>query len=87
MGMKYWAGRQQSALTMAQDAATAATRLIHFDLAGRYGVKAASFPAAAIPPAAVLAGAQDARPTLHLRPPAANDPSWPDAGAPQGRRS
>ena len=37
----YWIGRKRSAMGMARDAATAEARLIHYDLAGRYSIKAA----------------------------------------------
>ena len=41
---KYWIGRKRAALAMAQGAAGAEARLIHYDLAGRYSVKAAQCP-------------------------------------------
>jgi hypothetical protein len=41
MGQGYWIGRKRSALRMARGAATAEARLIHYELAGRYSVKAA----------------------------------------------
>ena len=40
MGLKYWLGRERSALSMARLASTAEARLIHFQLAGNYSVKA-----------------------------------------------
>jgi hypothetical protein len=42
MGQKYWLGRETSALSMASKAATSETKLLHFQLAGHYSVKAAS---------------------------------------------
>jgi hypothetical protein len=42
MGQKYWLGRETSALSMASKAATSEARLLHFQLAGHYSVKAAS---------------------------------------------
>lgn len=41
MENKYWIGRKRSALAMAHGALSAEARLIHYDLAGRYSVKAA----------------------------------------------
>jgi len=41
MEKKYWIGRKRSAGAMARDAASAEARLIHYELAGRYSIKAA----------------------------------------------
>jgi hypothetical protein len=41
MEKKYWIGRKRSSLAMAQGASSAEARLIHYELAGRYSVKAA----------------------------------------------
>lgn len=41
MEKKYWIGRKREAMAMARAASTAEARLIHYDLAGRYSVKAA----------------------------------------------
>jgi hypothetical protein len=41
MDKGYWLGRGRSATAMARRAATAQARLIHYDLAGLYSVKAA----------------------------------------------
>jgi hypothetical protein len=41
MEQTYWLRRQRSALGMARGAQGAASRLIHYDLAGRYAAKAA----------------------------------------------
>ncbi len=41
MERRYWIGRMRAAMTAARDAATAEARLIHYDLAGRYSVRAA----------------------------------------------
>ena len=52
---KYWLGRERAAMAMARGAAGAEARLIHYDLAGRYSVKAAQcapFLAVREPPAA-----------------------------------
>ena len=42
MDRTYWIGRMRAAMKMARHAVTAESRLIHFDMAGRYSVKAAS---------------------------------------------
>lgn len=41
METRYWISRKRAAMTMARGAVTAEARLIHYDLAGRYSVKAA----------------------------------------------
>jgi hypothetical protein len=41
MGQIYWLNRQQAALKMAESADSAPTSLIHYDLAGRYSIRAA----------------------------------------------
>jgi hypothetical protein len=42
MEKAYWIGRKRASLKAAQNAAGAEARLIHYELAGRYSVKAAS---------------------------------------------
>jgi hypothetical protein len=42
MEKAYWLSRKRASLKLAQDAASSAARLIHYDLAGRYSVNAAS---------------------------------------------
>jgi hypothetical protein len=49
MEKKYWLGRKRAAMAMARGAATAETRLIHYELAGRYSIKAACTPAFMVP--------------------------------------
>ena len=44
MERSYWIRRMRAAMDMARRAATAKTRLIHFDMAGRYSLKAAASP-------------------------------------------
>jgi hypothetical protein len=46
MEKKYWIGRKRAAMAMARGAASAEVRLIHYDLAGRYSIKAAQCLAA-----------------------------------------
>ena len=40
MKAKYWLGRKRASLKMARDATSSLARLAHYDLAGRYSVKA-----------------------------------------------
>ncbi len=42
MEKAYWLSRKRASLKMAQNAAGSESRLIHYDLAGRYGLKAGS---------------------------------------------
>jgi len=42
MEKKYWIGRKRAAMAMARAASNAEARLIHYDLAGRYSVRAAA---------------------------------------------
>ena len=41
MEKSYWIRRKHAAMAMARRASTAEARLIHYDLAGRYSIKAA----------------------------------------------
>lgn len=50
----YWIGRKRASLKAAQNALSAEARLIHYDLAGRYSVKAVSAATAAIDLASAL---------------------------------
>ena len=77
---KYWIGRKRSAMAMARAATSAEARLIHYELAGRYSIKAAySLPMPA-PQAA------PARPVLHLAAPAPQEPSGDPTAAAGTRR-
>ena len=42
MDKAYWLKRKRASLKMAQNATSAQARLTHYDLAGRYGIKAVS---------------------------------------------
>jgi len=42
MEKAYWLGRKRATLKLAQNATNSEARLVHYDLAGRYSVKAAS---------------------------------------------
>ena len=44
MEKTYWLGRKRAAMAMARDATCSRTRLIHYELAGRYSLKAAYAP-------------------------------------------
>jgi hypothetical protein len=63
MEKKYWIGRKRSAMGMARGAASAEVRLIHYELAGRYSIKAAQCPTVG----EAAAGLE--RAILHLRDP------------------
>ena len=51
MEKAYWLDRKRASLKLAQNAASSRARLAHYDLAGRYSVKAASAETQAIDPA------------------------------------
>ena len=42
MEQAYWLGRKRASLRMARDAVSSEARLVHYDLAGRYSVRAMS---------------------------------------------
>ena len=48
MEQAYWLGRKRASLKMAQNAAGCESRLAHYELAGRYSVKAMSAETRAI---------------------------------------
>ena len=48
MEKAYWLSRKKASVTMAKNAAGSRARLIHFDLAGRYSIKASSAETQAI---------------------------------------
>jgi len=48
MEKRYWLGRKRASLKAAQNAVSAEARLIHYDLAGRYSLKALSAETEAI---------------------------------------
>jgi len=48
MEKAYWLSRKRASLKLAQNAACSEARLIHYDLAGRYGLKAMSAETMAI---------------------------------------
>ena len=48
MEKAYWLSRKRASLKLAQNAASSKARLIHYDLAGRYSLKAMSVDTLAI---------------------------------------
>jgi hypothetical protein len=85
MEKKYWIGRKRAAMAMARAATNAEARLIHYELAGRYSIRAAHIPF-------MLPGAGPAtegeRTALQLRAPAnpaafgMDDSPWSENGPP-----
>jgi len=75
MDKTYWLGRQAAASAMARGASSAKVRLIHYDLAGRYSIKAAQCPAFMLPKAALATS--DTRAALQLQGPATLAPPSP----------
>ncbi len=55
MDQSYWLRRKRASVAKARNSVSAEARLIHFDLAGRYAVKAAGCAAAPIAAGAVHA--------------------------------
>ena len=49
MERTYWLARMRAAMAMARQAGSAESRLVHFDMAGRYSVKAAKGPPFLLP--------------------------------------
>jgi hypothetical protein len=49
MDKTYWLRRKRAAMAMARAAATAESRLIHYDMAGQYSVRAAHAPETQMP--------------------------------------
>jgi hypothetical protein len=48
MEKAYWLSRKRASLKMARNAASSSARLAHYDLAGRYSIKASSAEAPAV---------------------------------------
>ena len=61
METEYWLSRKRATLKLAQNAVSSEARLVHYDLAGRYSVKAFSAETQAIDLAAALP------PTIYAR--------------------
>jgi hypothetical protein len=82
MEKRYWIGRKHAAMGMARRAATAESRLIHYDLAGRYSIKAAHcLPFLMVRKAPATEGE---RAVLRLPDPAADGPGPIDRKRPGG---
>ena len=64
MEKKYWIGRKRSAVAMARGASSAEARLIHYEMAGRYSIKAAQCAPFMLPGNAT--SSEGARATLAL---------------------
>ena len=79
MGKEYWLGRKRAAVAMARAATSSEARLIHYDLAGRYSVKAAMTPPFMLPRKGPATQGERAA----LRLPAARP--WPRGPAGDGR--
>ena len=76
MDKDYWIGRKRAAIAMARAATCSEARLIHYDLAGRYSVKAAMIPPFMLPRKGPAT--QGERAVLHL-------PAWrPSPHGPAG---
>lgn len=54
MEKAYWLSRKRASLKLARNAASSEARLVHYDLAGRYSVKASSVGTQATGPARAL---------------------------------
>jgi hypothetical protein len=74
MEKKYWIGRKHASMRMAHGAASAEARLVHYELAGRYSIKAAQCLTVARP------AAEGARAMLHLPNPASSRPGLAGPG-------
>ena len=51
MEKTYWLRRKRAAMAMARAAKTSESRLIHYDMAGRYSIRAAHAPESIAAPA------------------------------------
>ena len=84
MEKKYWIGRQRAAMAMARAATDAEARLIHYDLAGRHGVRAAYGMAFMLPGAGPATEGE--RLALQLSPFPTHDIGEPDRPRPRKDR-
>lgn len=73
MERKYWLGRERSALSMTEKSTNAEAKLIHFELAGRYSLKALSMEPFILPCEA--SAAEGERAALTVSPAAPATPS------------
>lgn len=87
MDRTYWIGRKRAAMAMARAAATAEARLIHYELAGRYSIRAAYCLPFMLPHEGPATPGEQA--ALQLRLPPAPPPGRdiPERSRPHARRS
>ena len=80
MEKTYWLGRRSSAVAMARIATSSKARLIHYDLAGRYSIMAASCPPFML---TTPAGTEAEGIALHIPPPGDEPPhDWAPSATP-----
>jgi len=72
MEKTYWLGRRSSAVAMARIATSSKARLIHYDLAGRYSIKAANCVPFMLPTSGPATEGEAS--SLRIAPPSANPP-------------
>lgn len=86
MESKYWLGRKRAAVGMARKASSAQARMIHYELAGRYSVRAAQGDPFMMPIKAPATEGE--RVALQPSPPRSRPPRGPrpvaDPDGPQG---
>ena len=70
MDKAYWLGRKRAAMRMARAAATSEARLIHYELAGRYSIRAAHCVPFMLPNKGPANAGERAALQLRLPPPA-----------------
>lgn len=68
MEQKYWIGRKRFAMARAREALSSEARLIHYELAGRYSIKAAQCSPAIVAPSRTSSTGDGA--ALHVPAPA-----------------
>ena len=73
MKKNYWLRRKRAAMAMARAAATSQARLIHYELAGRYSIRAAHCPPFMLP--AKGPATEGEREALRLPPPGRYGPA------------
>ena len=76
MDKEYWIGRKRAAMAMARAATDSEARLIHYDLAGRYSVRAAHGVPFMLPRQGPVTEGEGAALRLHASPP----PATPEPG-------
>ena len=69
MEKTYWIGRKRAAMAMARAATSSEARLIHYELAGRYSIKAADCAPFMLPAKGPATSGEAAALELRLPPP------------------